>query len=394
MFSFGPEARDPTPCEALAQKIGVPYRFVQISNPEIAKLYECPLVLVRSDGHVAWRGTTDDCPKSTLATVAGSILDSRFCSAPEQSNDFQGRDFTAFADHGACCRSGLQLADKPRARAELPTRPINLVVAYAAGGSTDITARFFSPPFSDAIGRPVLVTNRPGAGGISGTAAVANTRGQGHTLLWAPTTLALLPALYPKLPFDLSTSFTPIGRVTTGPLVLAVNSKLPVRTAAELIAYAKERPGKVNYGSPGYGTIIHLAIELFASMSGIRLNHIPYSGNGPSQQALINGEIDVTLASLAAILGLREEANVRALGITTLGRNPLMPSLATINESGLPGYEVMEWAGLVAPATCAADNLRVLRAAYEKATQSPAFEKSIEHHELRPSMKARRRSES
>jgi tripartite-type tricarboxylate transporter receptor subunit TctC len=273
--------------------------------------------------------------------------------------------------------------------ATFPTRSIRLVVAYAVGGWTDQSARLFAGPFGEALGRTVIVENRPGAGGITGTASVANMRDDGYTLLWAPTTFSLLPALYKDLPFDPLKSFAPIGRVVKGFFALAVNSKLPVKSTSELIAYAKQRGAtKLNYASPGIGTIVHLAIEMFASMAGIQVNHIPYNGNGPAQQALVNGEIDFTLASLSYVFSSGLDPNVRPIGITSLERDPLHPTFPTVAESGLPGYEVTEWDGLVAPANVSAETMAILRSAYETAAASPALRQAVEKFGYEPTQES------
>lgn len=235
--------------------------------------------------------------------------------------------------------------------AGFPDRPLKLIVPFAAGGPTDVTARIFSKAIGEELRQQVVVENRPGAGGTVGGGMAAKADADGYTLLWGGTsTMAVAPSLFRDLPYDPLTSFQPVSRAARGPLVLAVNSSIPVKNVAELIAYAKERPGKLNFGSAGVGSIIHLTGEMFKSRAGIEMEHVPYKGNAHVMTDLTGGVLHMAFVSLGHILPHMHDGKLQPIAITSLQRNPLAPDLPTFDESGLPGFESMEWFGLVAPA--------------------------------------------
>jgi tripartite-type tricarboxylate transporter receptor subunit TctC len=258
-----------------------------------------------------------------------------------------------------------------------PSRTISLVVAYPPGGSTDTLARIFAKSFSAAIGQPVIVENRPGAGGINGTDQAARAKADGYTLLWNPTSSAIIPALNKALPFDPVESFRQVGRVGTGPLVLVVNSKLPVKSVKEFIAYAKSQPGKLNYATPGVGTIVHLSFELFNSMAGTDIVHIPYNGNGPAYTDVASGVTQAIFSNLGYALTLTEDGPLRPIAITTPQRNALALNLPTFEESGLPGFEVREWFGLVTPKDVPDDVFDTIHKAFQQANASEELRSGI-----------------
>jgi tripartite-type tricarboxylate transporter receptor subunit TctC len=231
-----------------------------------------------------------------------------------------------------------------------PSRPIKMIVGFAAGGSTDVTARLIAQALSDRFGQQVVVENRGGAGGNIGADAVAKAEPDGYTLLLTTsTTHATNPSLYRSLPFDVQRDFTPISLTAFIPNLLVVNPSVPAATVDELVAYAKANPDKLTYGSAGNGSSQHLSAELFKSLAGIRMTHAPYRGGAPAVTDLLSGNIQVLFAPLVEVLQHVEGGKLRALGITTAKRSPLLPSAPAIGER-LPGYEVALWNGLLGPA--------------------------------------------
>jgi tripartite-type tricarboxylate transporter receptor subunit TctC len=234
---------------------------------------------------------------------------------------------------------------------DYPNRPITLVVPFPPGGSTNIVMRIVADKLSELLGQQVVVDNRAGAGGTAGTRTVAKATADGYTIgLGYTGPLAIAPSLYGNLGYDPRKDFAPIGRVATAPNSLVVHPSFAAKSIAELIAYAKANPGKVNFGSAGIGTVSHLAGEYFAARAGIRLTHIPYKGTGPALTDLIGGHIPMAFAPIPASHAQATGGTVRMLGVTSLTRSSLLPDVPTIAESGLPGYEAVLRYGLVAPA--------------------------------------------
>jgi tripartite-type tricarboxylate transporter receptor subunit TctC len=234
---------------------------------------------------------------------------------------------------------------------DYPSRPITLIVPFPPGGSTNIVMRIIAEKLSVLLGEQVVVDNRAGAGGTAGTRALAKSTADGYTIgLGYSGPLGIAPSLYPGLGYDPREDFAPIGRVATAPNTLVVHPSFPAKTIAELIAYAKARPGKVNFGSAGIGTVSHLAGEYFASRAGIRLVHIPYKGTGPALTDLIGGHIPMAFAPIPASHAQAAAGTLRMLAVTSLKRSALMPDVPTIAESGLPGFEAVLRYGLIAPA--------------------------------------------
>ena len=232
-----------------------------------------------------------------------------------------------------------------------PNRPITLVVPFPPGGSTGIVARVIADKMSETLGQPVVIDNRPGAGGLTGGRSVAKSAPDGYTLLATSTgTTAIGPSIYPNAGFDPRKDFAPIGRIGTGFNALALNPRVPARTIPELLAYAKQNPGKLHVGSAGGGTLSHLSAELFAGMAGIKLTHVPYRGNGPAFTDLLGGHIQMQFVPIVQAHGNIAGGQVRALGVTGAQRSNLFPELPTIAEAGLPGYEATQQYGLVAAA--------------------------------------------
>lgn len=264
------------------------------------------------------------------------------------------------------------------AESDFPSKPIKLIVPFSAGGPTDVTARIFSKAISEELGQAVVVENRPGAGGTLGGTIAARATPDGYTLLWGGTsTMAVAPTLYKSLPYDPLTSFQPVSRAVQGPLVLVVNTKLPVKSVTELIAYAKKYPGKINYGSAGLGSIIHLTGEMFRARAGIDIVHVPYKGNGYVMTDLSAGVVQMAFIALGHILPHLRDGNLRALAITSMTRNPLAPGIPTMNESGLADFESEEWFGLMAPSGIPANALARLNIAFRKISASDDIRRSV-----------------
>jgi tripartite-type tricarboxylate transporter receptor subunit TctC len=239
-----------------------------------------------------------------------------------------------------------------RAQAQsFPNRTITLVIPFAPGGSTSIVGRVIADKMSQLLGENIVVDNRPGAGGTVGTRAVAKSDPDGYTILLGYTgTLAIGPSLYKNVGYDPRKDFAPIGLIGNAPNSLVVHPSFPVKTVAELVAYAKANPGKVNFGSAGAGTVSHVTGEYFAHSAGITLVHIPYKGTGPALTDLLGGHIPMAFAPIPASHANVSAGMLRALAVTSKTRSSLLPDVPTISESGLPGFEASLYYGLVAPA--------------------------------------------
>jgi tripartite-type tricarboxylate transporter receptor subunit TctC len=232
-----------------------------------------------------------------------------------------------------------------------PSKPIRFVVPYPAGGPLDTVARLLGQKVSESTKQPVIVDNKPGAGGNIGADAVAKSAPDGYTILMgAVATHAINPTLYASMPYDAAKDFVAVTQVASTPNVLVVNPSVPANNVREFIAYAKANPGKLNFGSGSTGSAGHLAGELFNTMAGVQLVHVPYKGAGPAMQDLIGGQIQLMFDNLASSLGQIKAGRVKALAVTTAKRTALAPDLPTIAESGLPGFDVSTWFGVFVPA--------------------------------------------
>ena len=252
-----------------------------------------------------------------------------------------------------------------------PAKPIRLIVGFAAGGSTDVTARIIAQALSERLGQPVVVENRGGAGGNIGADAVAKADPDGYTLLMATSsTFAANPNLYKTLPFDVQKDFAPITVTAFIPNLLVVNPSVPANNVAEFITYLKANPEKLNFASAGNGTSQHLSGELFNSLAGVRMTHVAYRGGAPAVSDLLGGQVQVIFAPLVEVIQQVRAEKLRALGITTAKRSPLLPEVPTILES-LPGYEVALWNGLLAPAKTPPDIIERVNRATIEALRSP-----------------------
>jgi len=232
-----------------------------------------------------------------------------------------------------------------------PTKPIRLVVPFPAGGTTDILAREVGQRLSMTLGQPVVIDNRPGAAGNIGADLVAKSAPDGYTLLMGTVgTHAINASLYAKMPYDHVKDFAPVILVAGVPNVLEVNPALPVNSVADLIKLAKAKPGQINFASSGSGTSIHLSGELFKTMAGVDMTHVPYKGSAPAITDLIGGKVQVMFDNLPSSLQFIKAGKLRAIAVTSAKRAPALPDVPTIAESGLPGFEASSWFGIVAPA--------------------------------------------
>jgi tripartite-type tricarboxylate transporter receptor subunit TctC len=240
------------------------------------------------------------------------------------------------------------LASAPAPAQPYPAKPVKLIVPYAPGGGNDVVGRFIAQRLSTTLAQQVFVENRAGAGGLIGVEAGIKSPPDGYTLTLIPSSYTAFPSIY-KLRFDPIGDLAPIIQISQGPLLVVVHPALPVNTVRELIALAKSRPGKLNFASPGQGTTLQLATELFASMAGIKLNHVPYKGTGPALTDTIAGQTDLYFSGIAAALPHVRSGRLRAIAVTTARRVAAAPEVPTVAESGMPEYEVVVWYGLAGP---------------------------------------------
>ena len=245
----------------------------------------------------------------------------------------------------AACALSLPLAAQT-----FPSKPVRLIVPYAPGGSVDLLARVMRDGLQDAFGQPVVVENRAGAGGAIGIEAVAKSPPDGHTLVLSGSGAITVNVHLTKLPYDPAKDLAPVSMLTTLPIVIAVHPSVPARSVGELVAYAKSRPGTLNYSSNGRGSVAFLAAELLKHMTGIRMEHVAYKGAAPATVAILAGEVQLGFVDSAAVMPQARAGAVRALAVTDAKRSAIVPDLPTVAESGVPGYEVSAWVGLFAPA--------------------------------------------
>ena len=251
--------------------------------------------------------------------------------------------------------SGIALATLVCAQG-YPSKPVRIVAPYAAGSTIDIIGRIIAPKLHEALGQPVIVENRSGAGGMLGMDAAAKSAPDGHTLvIGALGPLAMNPSLYPKTPFDPVRDFAAVSLLATGPVVIAVHPSIPARNVKELVELAKKRPGQLNYGSPGVGTSPHLTGELFKIQTATDIVHVPYKGNAEAITDLIGGQISIVFTGVPPVVPLAKAGKVRPLATTGQQRMTNLPDVPTIAEAGVTGADVLIWYGVVAPAATPRD---------------------------------------
>jgi tripartite-type tricarboxylate transporter receptor subunit TctC len=259
-----------------------------------------------------------------------------------------------------------------------PNRIIRLVVPFAAGGSNDIIARLIAERMGEALGQSVVVDNRPGAGGMIGTDSVVKSAPDGYTLMiGATSTMAANPSLYSKANLDPARDLAPITQIASGPFVLAVPASLPVRSVKELITLAKEKPGEINFGSSGVGSSLQLTAELFKSMAGIDIVHVPYKGLAPALADLVAGRIQIIFSDMAGLLPFVQSGQLRALGVTSAQRFSDLADLPTLAEAGVPGYEATSWYGVLGPAGLSPDIVTKLNRELTKIVRASAMKEKF-----------------
>jgi tripartite-type tricarboxylate transporter receptor subunit TctC len=253
-----------------------------------------------------------------------------------------------------------------------PSRPIRLVVGFAPGGAADLVARTLQEPLQRTLGQPIVVDNRPGAGSSIAAEHVAKSTPDGYTVLIAsPSSILVNPLLSPKNPFQPLKELAPVSKLTSSPLVVAVNPAVGVATLAELIALAKKNPGKLNYASSGNGSAPHMAAVLFSRVAGVDMVHVPFKGGAPAVQSVLAGDTQLSFATPPSVLPLVQAGRLRALAVTSRTRTPLVPGVPGMGEAGLPDYEIAFWYGLFVPAGTPAEVTQRLYAATGEALRSP-----------------------
>jgi tripartite-type tricarboxylate transporter receptor subunit TctC len=263
------------------------------------------------------------------------------------------------------------------AQAGYPAKPVRLVVPSSPGGGTDITARILAPKLTERLGQQIVVENRAGAGTMIGTEVVAKAAPDGYTLLMGLSTLAINPAMYKKVPFDPVRDFAPISQVIAAPNMLVVHPSVPAKTVKELIAFARARPGQLNYASAGHGTNPHLSMELFLSMTGLKVVHIPYKGLAPGIVDLLAGHVTLATATMLTGLPHVKSGRLRLLGTTGAKRAAVLPDEPTVAEAGVPGYEASQWYGVLAPAQTPKEIVARLHAEIVRILQAPDMKQKL-----------------
>ena len=279
-----------------------------------------------------------------------------------------------------CCALGVILP----ADAQYPTRPVRLILAFPPGGGTDTLGRILGPRMAQGLGQQVVVENRPGGGANIGAEIAAKSPPDGYTMFMATTAHSVSATLYTKLGYNLVKDFAPVVLLASTPNLVVVHPSVPVKSIKELIAFAKARPGQLDFASSGSGSQPHLAGELFNSMAGTKMFHIPYKGGGPAVTALVSGEAAVGFATAPSVVHFVKSGQMRALAITSLQRSPLLPDLPTVDETGLPGYEAGPWYGFLVPTGTPREAITRLNAESLKAMTFPEVKERMAATGLTP----------
>ncbi|MBV7485082.1 tripartite tricarboxylate transporter substrate binding protein [Bordetella sp. BOR01] len=283
----------------------------------------------------------------------------------------------AIANWRAVLAAFALAANAAATAATWPDKPITLVVPYPPGGPTDIVARSVAQGLGEELGQTVIVDNRSGAGGNIGADMVAKSAPDGYTLLLATTAHAINMSLFKDLGYDTRKSFAPLSLLTKGPLVVVTRPDLPAKNVGELIALAKASPGKLTFASSGNGQSTHLAAELFNTMAGVRMVHVPYRGSAPAMTDVMGGQADIMFNTMLSSMPYVKDGKLRALAVTSAARSPAAPDIPTVAESGLPGYEATAWNGLMAPAGTPDAVVQALSAALRKVLGRPDLQKQF-----------------
>jgi tripartite-type tricarboxylate transporter receptor subunit TctC len=286
-----------------------------------------------------------------------------------------------FAAASAVCQAQATSAGSGQ---DWPSRPIRLLVGFPAGGPTDVVARIVSDKIAAQTGQRIVVDNRPGAAGNIAVEIMTKSNADGHTLLYSSNAIALSPGLYSKLGYNPYKDLTPITEIGAGCLIFVVHPSLPVKTSQEFIAYAKARPGQLNYASSGAGTSTHLAAVLYSQRNGLQTQHVPYKGTAPSLVDMIAGRTQFLMGAVLTAVPHVKDGRLRALAVTGSKRIKSLPNLPTLEESGQPGFVVTTWQGIFAPAGLPAPVLAKINAEFVKAIHSAELRPRIEAQDMEP----------
>lgn len=281
--------------------------------------------------------------------------------------------------------AALLAATQARAQAGFPARPVKLIVPFPPGGGSDFIARGIQAPLGERLKQPLVIENLGGAGGSLGAGVAAKAAPDGYTVLMGSVAShAIAPAVYPKLPYDPLKDFVPVAAVGSMPHILVVHPSLGVNSLRELIALARAKPNEINFASAGNGSLSHLSIELIKLMAGVQMQHVPYKGSGPASADVASGHVKVLFESLAGGVGLARAGTVRPLGVSSPKRSPAMPDVPTLAESGLPGFEVLNWFGMFAPAGTPAAVVQRLSADISDTVALPAIARQFQANGAEP----------
>jgi tripartite-type tricarboxylate transporter receptor subunit TctC len=290
-----------------------------------------------------------------------------------------------FVRHLGLVVLALALGLNAAAAQTYPSKTVRIIVPFAAGGLNDVVARLIQPYLEKALGQTVIVENKPGASGIIGTDAVAKGEPDGHTLLVVASSFTVVPATNPKIPYNAEKDLAPIAMLGTNPLLFVVSSKVvQAKTLAEFIAAARAEPGKFNYATPGAATQTHLVAALFSQKAGIKLQHIPYRGGAPAINALVAGDAHFTVISPLVSLPQIKAGNLRPLAAGSLKRDPQFPDLPTVAESGFPGFEAIQWVGLLTTAGTPKPIIERINGIVNEALKDPELVKKLALHGTSP----------
>jgi tripartite-type tricarboxylate transporter receptor subunit TctC len=277
----------------------------------------------------------------------------------------------------ACAALAAAAAGAAFAQAGYPGKPVRMVVPSSAGGGTDIVARIVAPELSKRLGQQVVIDNRPGAGTMIGIEVAAKSPPDGYTLLMGLSTLAINSALYKKVPYDPVRDFAPITQAVSSASIIVVHPSVPVKTVKELIAFARARQGQLNYASAGTGTYPHMTMELFLSMAKLKMVHIPYKGTAPAMIDMLSGQVATMAATVLTGMPHIRSGRLRPLGITSSARSSVASEIPTIAEAGLPGYESVQWYGVLVPARTPKDIVTRLHGEITRVLQQPEIKQRL-----------------